>query len=552
MLNNNQKQAVNCDAKRIAVVAAAGSGKTKVLIERIKRLVEDLHDPTRMLVLTFTNAAAKEMKARYQAAVSDGITPYFGTFHAFCYHLIIDDAVIRRQLGYSAIPNLAKPEDIKRIHGLAKAICGTKLSDAKLDMKRDEIAPKDLFEYDLFHKQIKKLLKSENLITFDIMCYDICNLFISNDICIRDYIHHYRYIFVDEFQDTDTTQWDFIKSFTDANLYVCGDPKQNLYSFRGTTSDVIKSLTKDPEWTTIYLTQNYRSTAQICNYANAIHNSWGNSPFNMPMVSDKSGIPVDVRKSFDFKAAKDVMEVVEDTASNETVAILCRSNREVAEVKDLFREYNVSFTSKPTAPQLPYLLHCAVDPLYTVEWLSSQLPAEEYGVYLRTAALADERISEAEFVNQYWDRFGETYKKIMDIRSLAVGSEPLAIWCALSNKYKMPITLAEALECNSVGDMVNKMLTAEESDTTESNLYVGTIHSSKGLEYDVVHLIGVNGKSFPTMANEDQMNCFYVACTRAKKKLVIWDESEDKKYDYSDYEYDLMKSSGKRGRNYER
>ena len=73
MLNNNQKQAVNCDAKRIAVVAAAGSGKTKVLIERIKRLVEDLHDPTRMLVLTFTNAAAKEMKARYQAAVPDGI-----------------------------------------------------------------------------------------------------------------------------------------------------------------------------------------------------------------------------------------------------------------------------------------------------------------------------------------------------------------------------------------------------------------------------------------------------------------------------------------------
>lgn len=196
MLNNNQKQAVNCDSKKIAVVAAAGSGKTKVLIERIKRLVENLHDPTRMLVLTFTNAAAKEMKARYQAAVPDGITPYFGTFHAFCYHLIIDDAVIRRHLGYTSIPTLAKPEDIKRIHGLAKAICGTKLSDTKLDMNRDEISPKDLFEYDLFHKQIKKLLKSENLITFDIMCYDICNLFINKNPCTQEYRNFYRYIMV--------------------------------------------------------------------------------------------------------------------------------------------------------------------------------------------------------------------------------------------------------------------------------------------------------------------------------------------------------------------
>lgn len=546
MLNNCQLQAVNCNAKRIAVVAAAGSGKTKVLIERIRRMVNDGCDPTRMLILTFTNAAAKEMKARYQAIMPDGIIPYFGTFHAFCYRLIIDDANIRRHMGYSGIPTLAKPEDIKRIHGLTKAVCGTKLSDAKLAMDADQILPRDKFEYDIFKKHFKKLLKAENLITFDIMCYDICDMFVKGESCIQDYIRHYNVICVDEFQDTDTNQWDFIQSFKDASIYVCGDPKQNLYSFRGTTSDVIKSLTTDPDWVTIYLLQNYRSTQEICNYANRIHKSWGKSPFNTPMVSDKSGLPVEERDRFNPDKPNDALDIAADTSKYETAAILCRSNREVAEIKDVLHSYNIGFTSKPITSQIPYLLHSAIDPAYTVEWLSSQLPAEDYSRYLRTNALADTAMSEPEFINMYWDRFSEIYKEIQDIRAITVGSEPLAIWAALVSKYKLPITLAEVVECKSVGDMINKMLRAESNESSEHNLYVGTIHSSKGLEYDVVHLIGVDGRSFPTMANEDQQNCFYVACTRAKKKLVVWREHEDKEHDYSDYDHDYEESQWRR------
>ena len=171
-LNEKQLEAViNTDGPML-VLAGAGSGKTYLLIERLSKLKESGVDPDSILVLTFTNVAAQEMTDRYKNRNKGAKTPRFGTFHAFCYSLILNDSLVRNAIGYSAAPNIATPEDIKRLKASARIVCGTKLSEKVLDTpleKQQRVTDKIKFEYEVFQKAYNKLLRKENLITFDIM-----------------------------------------------------------------------------------------------------------------------------------------------------------------------------------------------------------------------------------------------------------------------------------------------------------------------------------------------------------------------------------------------
>lgn len=169
MLNREQETAVNSDAKKILVLAGAGTGKTTVMISRISGLIKTGVSASDILALTFTNAAALEMKERYRKQHPDTSTPMFCTFHSFCYSLIIKNAELTRKLGYSKVPEIASDDDIRKIKAKCKQQCGTKLSEDKLNDKVP-LNPKEKFQYDIYWKQYDKLLRQENLITFDIIC----------------------------------------------------------------------------------------------------------------------------------------------------------------------------------------------------------------------------------------------------------------------------------------------------------------------------------------------------------------------------------------------
>jgi DNA helicase-2/ATP-dependent DNA helicase PcrA len=193
MLNEQQQQAVDSNAKKILVLAGAGTGKSTVLLSRIARLLNDGVNPSGILALTFTNAAAFEMDERYRKSNQGRALPVFGTFHSFCYRLIAKDAEVRQAIGYSQTPKLAEESLIKRLEVLTKQQLGTKLSNAKLDGK-SSLTAKEKFEFDLYWKQYRKILKNENSITFDIMCYDICELFSSNHPSIEKYKNRYTHM----------------------------------------------------------------------------------------------------------------------------------------------------------------------------------------------------------------------------------------------------------------------------------------------------------------------------------------------------------------------
>ena len=290
MLNKAQNEVVQSNADKLLVLAGAGTGKTTTMLARISRLIdEEKADVQSILVLTFTNAAACEMRDRYRRSHPNQQTPTFCTFHSFCYSLIAGNRDVARRLGYfKGTPFIADETMLHKVKTMCRQKCGTKISDDKLNGKIS-VTKSEQFQKDLYWKQYNKLLREQNIITFDIMCYEVCKLFVSDDSTISASKDRFKYVFVDEFQDTDPKQWEFVSSFSHSNLFVCGDAKQSIYAFRGADSSIIKSLAENPEWTTIKLSENYRSTAQICDYSNGIHKSWkGNT-------DGVSGIEVDYK-----------------------------------------------------------------------------------------------------------------------------------------------------------------------------------------------------------------------------------------------------------------
>lgn len=533
-LNPQQKIAVNSNAKRIVCLASAGSGKTFVLLQRINRIIADGAAADSILALTFTNAAAHEMLDRYKREhPNTNYTPVFSTFHAFCYSIIIHDTMVRSILGYSGIPSIATDEDIRRIAVKVKLICGTKLSDKKLAGKRTALSTKEQFEYDVYWKQYKKQFALENLITFDMMCDEVANLFIRNHGCVQQYKEKYKYIFADEHQDTNSTQMDFLSSFTEANLYVCGDPQQMLYRFRGCTNDIIKELAESSDWELIKLPHNYRSTRQIVEYSNRIFaDAWKDSEYYLAGESDVEGGRVIVRGKFPTSGpalSRMAAQLIEDCA-DKTVAVICRTNSEVDDLRTIFSDMKVPIRGKSNKDTIIHILRSALDSKYCVNWLSSQLPIEEYMAYTRMCVLRPEIQEEDKFIPIFGTKFVKIIGMIFDVRKALSQPSMLSALMTTCETIKFRLGADTLANCVNIQEGVQKIIECLEQ-TTDTGVYIGTIHSVKGLEYDIVHVIGVNSRSFPVYKDEDNMACYYVACTRAKTQLTIWCDDEVKYYD---------------------
>ena len=162
-LNENQQYAVDCKDKQILCLAAAGSGKTSVLVARIKRLIKDGVNPKSILVLTFTNAAALEMQERFVRDNKESDLPMFYTFHGFCYYLMAKYPEVCNAIGYSTLPGIITDVEYKAIFGKTKIQSGVKLSDSKLLNKK--YSTKDgAFQGHVFEKMLRKNLANDLLL----------------------------------------------------------------------------------------------------------------------------------------------------------------------------------------------------------------------------------------------------------------------------------------------------------------------------------------------------------------------------------------------------
>lgn len=534
-LNEKQLAVVNSTANKILCLAGAGAGKTHTMIERISKLVSDGVNPESILVLTFTNAAAAEMKCRYLAKYESDKTPEFRTFHSFCYNLICSDAEVRHAIGYVDVPSIIQDVTYKKFQTQIKTELHIKLSDEIINGKKQpSITEKP--QLDLFNKRLKKLLIQSSLITFDILCYDICGLFKSHNPVIFPYTVKYKYIFVDEFQDTDPKQWEFVSSFENAKLFITGDSSQALYAFRGADSSIIKSLADSDEWTTYKLNYNYRSTKQICKFANDISREYGSERYHIEMVSNRNGEDVNVEylpTDYDTEYM-DVIELLPELTG--TTAILARTNKEVHNIQRWLEESNIEYATNSSDTYTEYILKSVMDDEFRADFLSSLLDADQYVSYMRDISVQHPADKVEFLLNNYKTSYikymNDTINSV-DIylnvhltknTSMAVISN-CCTW-VIKKFYPQYNDIPEILSPTKYGVLDAAWEVLSHINKAQNSIYVGTIHSVKGLEYDNVIVTGVESDAFK-ITNEDMNNLYYVACTRAKNRLFVFEYMRD-------------------------
>jgi len=289
-LNERQRQAVEATEGPLLILAGAGSGKTRVLTYRIGHLIEDYRVyPSQVLALTFTNKAAKEMRNRVEKLIGDMTAGmWIGTFHSICVRMLRNNI---DTIGYTSdfviydtadqktlIKQIMKQENIDDKQFPLKMI-QSKISDAKNEM----ISPKkyeDLYYSDYRLQEVCKVyniyqrkLKEYNAMDFDDLILKTLEMFINAPDVLAYYQNKFKYIHVDEYQDTNKAQYQLIRMLSEGynNLCVVGDIDQSIYGWRGADIRNINDFEKDfSKARTIKLEQNYRSSAKILEAANKV------------------------------------------------------------------------------------------------------------------------------------------------------------------------------------------------------------------------------------------------------------------------------------------
>lgn len=538
-LNEQQQQAVDSDELKILCLAGAGAGKTATMIERITRLTNEGVNPMSILVLTFTNAAGFEMKERYKNANPGKVIPEFRTFHSFCYSLIVKDKNVRGALGYVDVPTIIEEVELKKVETEAKMMSGVHLSEAKL-RGEGTLSQQEQYELELYNKALKRLIREKNIITFDMLCYDVSGLFIKNDPSVLKYKGQYKYLFVDEFQDTDPKQIQFLNSFDskDVHFYFVGDCLQNIYKFRGCSNDTIKALAKDDSWQKIKLFQNYRSTTQICDFANRM-STYAEDEYRIEMNGQRDGAKVrviggadsDFRHPIDSDHLDMLIEELREMLTDGTndkrdVAVLCRSNREVEYLCNALQAEEIPYFTGKRNLEAMHILKSVQDNEYMLDWLATFLNAEKYGEYIRLAAQEENpNITWFAKVYGHLPQINGRGKKIVEIRKILKDVTKVTLTKTTDILQILDLNKGESMIFEEIPDNDESIISFIQEQLelqSESDIYVGTIHSSKGLEYDTVYVMGVNDKAFPLNKGEEQMNLYYVAITRAKNHLTIF------------------------------
>ncbi len=364
-LNDAQREAVLTTEGPVMVMAGAGSGKTRVLTRRIAHLILDLGVyPSRILALTFTNKAAREMKERVGSLVNTQTkNMWVSTFHSFCArflrleisHLseytnefqIIDDdetdKIIRsiiKDLGYD-------PKDFKSKE-FAKYISEEK------NLGYASISTHDKSKLSLFNQirdTYQKRLIEQNLLDFDdLICVSLKILKEFLDVRLR-YQEKFRYILVDEFQDTNTTQYELIKLLanSDENVFVVGDEDQSIYSFRGArVENVLKFRQEFKDCKLILLEENYRSTNNILNIANNVISNNKSRIVKNLFTSNKTAIKpkyFEAESSYDEERyiVNQIKELLRQGYEYKDFAIMYRSNYLSRSLEETLNKFSLPY-----------------------------------------------------------------------------------------------------------------------------------------------------------------------------------------------------------------
>ena len=589
-LNKEQKEAVLYNDGPLLILAGAGSGKTKVLTTKVAYLIEEKNiSPYEILAITFTNKAAKEMKDRLNLLIGDiSRNIQVSTFHSFGLRLLRDNCNV---LGYdrnfvimdsddslTVVKKILKDMDYDPKVYNPRAI-RNKISSCKNEM----IMPRDdekyaVSEYEKVvlkvYEKYKEKLRRNNSVDFDDLLILPIRLFNENKDILEKYQDRFKYVLIDEYQDTNEAQYILTKLISSKyrNITCVGDDSQSIYSFRGANYKNILNFEKDyKDAKTILLEQNYRSTKTILNAANdVIRNNKARKDKNL-WTANEEGEKIKYYRAYNERdeaqyTIRKIKELVARNVSYQDIAILYRTNAQSRTLEEEMLKENMPYrvvgsfyfySRKEIKDLIAYLrlIHNPKDNvsllriintpkrgigLKTIENLTKkadELNKSIYEVIDSSKELAFKEIIEKLRILKEDLTLTELIDKVLDASGMRaelesertleseVRLENLEEFKSITKSFEEREGLVSLedflLEISLISDV-------EEYKDDDNRVSLMTVHSVKGLEFDYVFIVGLEEGIFPhlnslmeTSELEEERRLCYVAITRAKKELFL-------------------------------
>ena len=580
-----QTQAIMHKDGPMMVLAGPGSGKTTVITHRVQYLTKEYGiDPGDILVITFTRAAAEEMRERYEALTGGGSRVTFGTFHSIFFRILklayryTADNIVREEQQMQFVRELAQagglePEDENEFAAsILSEISSVKGERIALEHYYSKNCPDAVFRQ--LYAGYEEKMRRAGLIDFDDMMVLCLELFTERKDILSAWQRRYRYILIDEFQDINRIQYDIIKMLAGErkNLFIVGDDDQSIYRFRGAKPEIMLHFKDDyPEAETVLLDVNYRSVKNIVTSAGYLigHNK---ERFQKKIeAADQGDIPVEwqlfeSQRKENARIIWDIQEAVEKGAKYEEFAVLFRTNTQPRLLMEQLMEYNIPFRTRDTVPNL--YEHWIAKDIFA--YIRIALGSRERRDFLQIMNrpkryISRESLDEETVAFDVWEWYYEEQpwvaKRIEklegDIRML----ERLSPYAAI-NYIRKAIGYDEfcteyadyrRIKADDLFDVLDELLDAAreyktydawfdhiENYTKElqefyrvqnqnpNSVALATLHSAKGLEYENVYIIDVNEGVMPYKKAvlepevEEERRMFYVGMTRAKKNLHLF------------------------------
>ncbi len=622
-LNSAQRSAVECTEGPSLIIAGAGSGKTKVLTYKIAYLLERGVQPGKILALTFTNKASKEMKERIAALVGKdkSVRLWMGTFHSIFIRFLRQYA---DKIGYpssftvydtsdskSAIracikeleldEKVYKPSDVLSRISYAKnnLVTATAYMNNAVAIQNDMAAKKGRI-CDIYLRYAQKC-KASGVMDFDDILLNM-NILLRDhpDVC-EELSNSFRYILVDEYQDTNYAQYLIVKKLSaqHRNISVVGDDSQSIYGFRGARIQNILNFRKDyPDSKEFKLEQNYRSTRTIVDAANSVIAKNRNRLPKTCFSQGAAGEKIEVIKAFtdqeegSLVAASIAKRIYSDKVSYDSFAILYRTNAQSRVIEEMLRKRNLpykiyaghSFYERAEVKDLLAYFRLLVNPGDDEAFRRAiNTPARGIGEtslkYLADTAKAEGTSLWGALFSEKCEQYGLKAAALNKMRGFAnmihavrqkvESHDAYSVAVEIVNAsgiiaaYKQENTIESLARVENIEELINsvhefveeQMAAAEElgqegvlvtlgsylenvaliSDLEISEdkkddgnrISLMTVHSSKGLEFPYVYIIGMEENLFPSVGAvseadvEEERRLFYVAMTRAEKGLAV-------------------------------
>lgn len=610
-LNEEQRSVVLHPGGPMLVIAGAGSGKTRTVTYRVARLIETGTHPSAIMLLTFTNRAAREMMQRVEALTGGHLTGLWGgTFHH------IGNIILRRHaglLGYKEDFTILDREDQKEL--LEDSLSELKIKETSapkgavlaelVSYHKNTLTPlDDLFHGRYFHVidfagEIERALsiyesrkKRLNLMDFDDLLIQTLTLLREHQELREFYASRFLHVLVDEYQDTNILQAQFIDliGYVHRNVMVVGDDAQSIYSFRGARIDNILTFPQRyPDARIFKLTTNYRSTPEILNLSNrSIEHNRAQFHKELKAILPSAQKPLVVKLSDTFEQCRFVASMITDLTEQgmprREIAVLYRSHYQSMEIQLELQRRGIPFEVRSglrffeqahikdvmaflrilhnpydelswkrilkmipkiggvTANRIWEFISMTENPLTAIgeaERLLNRSATEGFRIFsdqIEGLLDTDYRNNPAEAIlylleHGYEDYLYNTYpngeSRYEDLVQLVKYAEAYAqgradLLVPEEGMLNLPYTSLERL----LSDLTLERVTGDE-DTEAGGVVLSTIHQAKGLEWNTVFIIGLNDGRFPSRRSlaqeglEEERRLFYVACTRAKKLLIL-------------------------------